>query len=372
MHFNYINYHQVSAVMGIPTCRFLDPKHEQFVCVICLDVAEDPVVITGCEHIFCRTCVDKVGLSKCPSCREPFIEPRWTGLGAALKRSYLDLKIRCLNPSCKQNLDVDSFADHDSNCPITFKFCNECGDKARRVSDEQHSCIASLRTKYLEIKSGMDKQIAEAKRRQVDADEKKRREFRFGLAVVLVSIVICSYLINLKFSQLEDHYEGKLEQLKEKMERKIEQKMATENEEQLKNILLIVDQKLADMERKLTEAGADMAMVMMAEQNISDVKEEQLKNKLEIDKKCAEMEEIMKTIADDVMKERQQMEEKWTQQADKIEHHYHSKLEQLKEEMEQKMVRVNEQLDETEEKLKKERQRYEDIIAPRCLCQEWI
>ena len=54
----------------------------------------------------------------------------------------------------------------------------------------------------IQIKSEMDKQIAEAKKRQVAADKKKRRELGIGLVVILVSIVLCSYLINRKFVQL--------------------------------------------------------------------------------------------------------------------------------------------------------------------------
>ena len=63
--------------MGIPSCRFTERNHELFTCTVCLDVAEDPVVVTGCEHIFCRKCVEKEEMVKCPTCQEPFKEPKW-------------------------------------------------------------------------------------------------------------------------------------------------------------------------------------------------------------------------------------------------------------------------------------------------------
>ena len=104
--------------MGIPSCRFTDRNHEQFSCTVCLDVAEDPIVVNDCEHIFCRKCVDIEGLNKCPSCQEMFKAPKWTNLKGALKRVYLDLKVKCLNSSCDHNMDLSNFDEHDMVCTV--------------------------------------------------------------------------------------------------------------------------------------------------------------------------------------------------------------------------------------------------------------
>ena len=149
--------------MGIPSCRFSDRNHEQFTCTVCLDVAEDPVMVSDCEHIFCRKCVDIEGLDKCPSCQEPFKQPKWGSLKGFSKRVYLDLKVKCLNPSCGHDMDTSNFNEHASVCPITFEFCKECGLKSRRGSENEHSCIQVIKDHYEEKLIQMEQKIAKVK-----------------------------------------------------------------------------------------------------------------------------------------------------------------------------------------------------------------
>lgn len=134
--------------MGIPTCRFVDEMHEQFVCTVCFEVAVDPVVVNGCEHIFCHQCIKADGLIKCPTCQERFKEPRWERIKGGLRRCYFALEIKCLNTSCRQVLDVRTFADHDENCNVTFQLCPDCGYKSRRSQNNVHSCIKVLKEFY--------------------------------------------------------------------------------------------------------------------------------------------------------------------------------------------------------------------------------
>ena len=60
--------------MGIPTCRFTDRQHEQFVCSICLDVAQDPVATNNCDHIFCRGCMYSHNSPKCATCQQKLLQ----------------------------------------------------------------------------------------------------------------------------------------------------------------------------------------------------------------------------------------------------------------------------------------------------------
>jgi hypothetical protein len=44
--------------MGYDIKRFIGGKvNEEFVCVICQDVLEEPVMVSICEHIFCDGCI---------------------------------------------------------------------------------------------------------------------------------------------------------------------------------------------------------------------------------------------------------------------------------------------------------------------------
>ena len=190
--------------MGIPSCRFTDRNHEQFTCTVCLDVAEDPIVVTDCEHIFCRKCVDIEGLIKCPSCQELFKEQRWTSLKGGFRRLYLDLKVKCLNTSCEHDMDISNFKEHDLVCPITFEFCKECGLKSRRGAENEHSCIQVIK----------------------------------------------------------DHYKGKLEQLEQKMDQKVEETMVK------------VELKEKEMEQKFTEMKKQLEQKLG--EKMAKMKKEQL------------------------------------------------------------------------------------------------
>lgn len=47
---------------------------EGFKCSICLDVLNQPVeiVVDGCHHIYCFSCLTSIGKNDCPQCRRPF------------------------------------------------------------------------------------------------------------------------------------------------------------------------------------------------------------------------------------------------------------------------------------------------------------
>lgn len=44
--------------MGLPVDLFVSKPDDDFICSICHDVFEDPVMVdSGCEHVFCKTCM---------------------------------------------------------------------------------------------------------------------------------------------------------------------------------------------------------------------------------------------------------------------------------------------------------------------------
>lgn len=132
--------------MGIPTHRFMDRQHEQFVCSICLDVAADPVATNSCDHIFCRACLSNVKQPRCPTCQQKLQNPKFKPIQGSIKRIYIDLKIRCLNSMCDKSLNIGSFSYHDDNCPISFDICRDCNFKSRRGQRDVHSCVQVLKS----------------------------------------------------------------------------------------------------------------------------------------------------------------------------------------------------------------------------------
>ena len=207
--------------MGIPSCRFTDRNHEQFTCTVCLDVAGDPIVVTDCEHIFCKKCVDIEGLAKCPTCQESFKEPKWTDLKGGFKRVYLDLKVKCLNPSCDQDMDISNFKEHDLVCPITFKFCKECGLKSRRGAENEHSCIQVIKDHY----EGKLVQLEQKMKEKMARMEEQLKELTQNMGPTVEEVM----KLKMK-NELEKQLTEMQKQLEQKMEQKIEEKFKKERQ----------------------------------------------------------------------------------------------------------------------------------------------
>ena len=150
--------------MGLPSRRFLDRNYDQFICTICLDVSDDLVAVNGCDHIFCRSCIDSNELKKCPTCQAGFKDPKFEIIKSATTRVYYDLRMKRINPSCDKVLIPSDYKYHDDNCEITFDTCKDCGFrvhdekcpvtfdtckdcdfKARRGSKSDHFCAKVLK-----------------------------------------------------------------------------------------------------------------------------------------------------------------------------------------------------------------------------------
>ena len=50
---------------------FICPPEDELICVICLEVAEEPWQYGECGRLLCKMCLDKLGKKKpCPNCRK--------------------------------------------------------------------------------------------------------------------------------------------------------------------------------------------------------------------------------------------------------------------------------------------------------------
>ena len=56
-----------------PSCvlyKFIDEPDDELKCMICLEVAEDPLQHETCGKLVCKECIEKYGREKpCPNCR---------------------------------------------------------------------------------------------------------------------------------------------------------------------------------------------------------------------------------------------------------------------------------------------------------------
>ncbi len=51
--------------------KFVTEPPDELLCLICLEVANDPLQHEACGKLFCKECIDELGEDEpCPNCRE--------------------------------------------------------------------------------------------------------------------------------------------------------------------------------------------------------------------------------------------------------------------------------------------------------------
>ena len=158
--------------MGIEVARFVGEFFDSFLCPICLDVVEDPIMMSTCEHLFCKVCFDtmvKSSIALCPTCREAANKNGSKPLNHVLKSIYGSLKMQCMDPSCEEKLTISNYKHHDETCPKINFNCPDCGFNVKKLIGEEkidHNCIQFLKgkIKQLELELVNNQKVKEPKR----------------------------------------------------------------------------------------------------------------------------------------------------------------------------------------------------------------
>ncbi|KAH8244582.1 hypothetical protein KR038_008772 [Drosophila bunnanda] len=142
--------------MGFDIAFIVGHVDDELLCPICADVLEEPVQSVGCEHAYCRRCIDQWMRLKqiCPVDRST-LQPEHLGNVSRLMRNMLArLKIKCsfAENGCDQLLPLEEFRAHVASCEHNPKLIVECkkgcGIKARIVPKDKlasHNCVEELR-----------------------------------------------------------------------------------------------------------------------------------------------------------------------------------------------------------------------------------
>ena len=109
--------------MGYDVNRFETKVSDEFICTICHDVLEDPLVTPSCEHIFCGDCITgwlTNGPTKAePSCPNDRTPANVDSLKAPLRsfRNLLyGLNIQCSYSNCGIFVKLQNLEDHEISC----------------------------------------------------------------------------------------------------------------------------------------------------------------------------------------------------------------------------------------------------------------
>lgn len=130
--------------MGLDRELFTGEVGEEFLCGLCSQVLLNPVT-TGCEHIFCQSCVvrkvkSRVSKPECPECNAT-ISLNMADTSVEFKLKLLNLIITCTH-KCGESFVLAELPDHMEICPNAPVDCEfrlkGCKRKVKRCDKRKH------------------------------------------------------------------------------------------------------------------------------------------------------------------------------------------------------------------------------------------
>ena len=145
--------------MGFDIKRFRDcDVKEEFVCPICCDILEDPILLEDCEHVFCRQCIEqwlrKCEFKLCPIDRQDINNKPLRPPQRSFRNLILSLEMRCEFHSngCLEYIRIEEMSVHSSQCHFNPIIMNQkiqcpalCGAIVKRCESlNDHNCVTHL------------------------------------------------------------------------------------------------------------------------------------------------------------------------------------------------------------------------------------
>jgi len=137
--------------MGIDTGLAIGEFDDEFVCSICTDIVQNPVVIPACDHYFCDSCIRPwvQSNSNCPIDRDPVEEAALTRPCRYFRNKLARVHFRCEFTGCDSETAYEVFEVHKNSCrynPDALMECNFCHVYHKIIEEDAHkkSCIPFL------------------------------------------------------------------------------------------------------------------------------------------------------------------------------------------------------------------------------------
>eukprot|EP00742_Colponemidia_sp_Colp-10_P009117 GILJ01009917.1.p1 GENE.GILJ01009917.1~~GILJ01009917.1.p1 ORF type:complete len:319 (-),score=16.44 GILJ01009917.1:305-1261(-) len=180
--------------MGIAVERLLVTPDDSFICGICHDVVENPVV-TPCLHLFCELCIRRWqactanAIQTCPLCKQdlprrlscpPFLSYFWNRI--LVKCVYSELgctyvcenllisqhefscsfgPILCPSTGCEQRILQQDLPLHlQRDCRFVTQHCNLCGSSMLRGQRQNHHCLNGLMQRVFHVEQAINRLFA--------------------------------------------------------------------------------------------------------------------------------------------------------------------------------------------------------------------
>jgi len=135
--------------MGYETDRFIAPVDDDFICVICNDVMQEPQQ-TPCEHVFCKPCILEwiQRNTTCPVDRKKFHMNHLKPAARYFRNQILKLVIKCATPGCTTIFPLEELDTHMKKCEENLQKlvpCNVCGLQLVFIKVKTHNCVHALK-----------------------------------------------------------------------------------------------------------------------------------------------------------------------------------------------------------------------------------
>jgi len=130
--------------------RFIDVDSrvvEELLCPVCgtVPIGEDEPLQLPCQHLFCRTCIERALLRKneCPVDRSP-VQNSELRTSRPIRCVISRLKVTCdyAERGCTEAIEVNELARHVKECPHSPVKCQHCNEiiSRRRLTQHEGSC----------------------------------------------------------------------------------------------------------------------------------------------------------------------------------------------------------------------------------------
>ncbi|CAG2111244.1 unnamed protein product [Medioppia subpectinata] len=192
--------------MGFDINRFRESDiKEEFICPICHDILQEPILLQTCEHVFCSQCINewlqKCKQKSCPIDREEICENSLRPPQRSFKNLISNLLISCdfLSNGCQQWIKIDELSVHTNACvynPVIMSQKIECPANCGAIitrceSRDEHNCVIFLKKIIDSNKDSIEELVNENKRLSKESNT-----------------------LNTKYNHLKDEYEEAMNQLK--------------------------------------------------------------------------------------------------------------------------------------------------------------
>jgi len=139
---------------GYDVSRFVGEVSPELVCNICQAVMRDPVELRGCEHAFCRMCIDEWvfkdnGGTRAPTCPiDRRVFKTYKDVSRIVKNILSSLQIKCdfEQEGCAAVVRLENLSAHVESCAYNQVMCQKgCGLYIVKHGMKEHNCVAVLR-----------------------------------------------------------------------------------------------------------------------------------------------------------------------------------------------------------------------------------